>query len=239
MSNHWHRNGNTLYLNGVLYFGCAESKNMYVGVNGTFITQQKTDGTYRGAKRGGTRTRYFRVHPGKGLDDYAHRIVYEVCSGTEIQDGYEIDHINGDSLDNRIENLRFVSHKENVNNPISIERNRQGIKRRSKNEIWKKNLSESKKRYFQSEEGAIQKIRMREERVGKKLSEEHHRKLIEIGAKNKIPIIGVEVLTNKTKTFDSQEDASRELGILAPLINQQLHGKLKQTHGWKFSYLKK
>ena len=32
----------------------------------------------------------------------------------------EIDHINTDKIDNRIENLRWVTHKENINNPISI-----------------------------------------------------------------------------------------------------------------------
>lgn len=31
----------------------------------------------------------------------------------------EIDHINTDSTDNRVENLRWVTHKENMNNPLS------------------------------------------------------------------------------------------------------------------------
>ena len=34
----------------------------------------------------------------------------------EIPDGYEIDHINGDKQDNRIENLRCVTHYQNCNN---------------------------------------------------------------------------------------------------------------------------
>ena len=50
-----------------------------------------------------------------------HRIIYETFVGT-IPDGYEIDHINSIRDDNRLENLRCVTHKENCNNPITLKK---------------------------------------------------------------------------------------------------------------------
>lgn len=37
----------------------------------------------------------------------------------EIPEGYEIDHLNGDKQDNRLENLRCVTHHQNCNNKIT------------------------------------------------------------------------------------------------------------------------
>lgn len=50
-----------------------------------------------------------------------HRIIYETFIG-EIPDGYEIDHIKGNRMDNRPEMLKCVTHKENMNNPITRKR---------------------------------------------------------------------------------------------------------------------
>lgn len=46
----------------------------------------------------------------------AHRVVYALVTGDRDMEGYEIDHINGDSLDNRIENLRKVTTLINCRN---------------------------------------------------------------------------------------------------------------------------
>lgn len=53
---------------------------------------------------------------------YLHRLIWEAFNG-EIPEGYEIDHLT-DRSDNNLEHLRMVSHKDNCNNPKSIERYR-------------------------------------------------------------------------------------------------------------------
>lgn len=52
---------------------------------------------------------------------YVHRLVYEAFIG-EIRDGMEIDHINTIRTDNRLENLRVVTHKENILNPLTLKK---------------------------------------------------------------------------------------------------------------------
>lgn len=52
---------------------------------------------------------------------YVHHLVWETFMG-EIPEGYEIDHINTIKSDNRIENLRLVDRKTNMQNPITYKR---------------------------------------------------------------------------------------------------------------------
>lgn len=60
---------------------------------------------------------------------YVHRLVYETFVG-EIPKGYQIDHINTIKTDYRIENLRLVTPKENMANPITRAHLNRVIKKR-------------------------------------------------------------------------------------------------------------
>jgi hypothetical protein len=56
-----------------------------------------------------------------------HRVLWETFK-YEIPEGYEIDHINTIKTDNRLENLRCVTHLENNNNPLTIKHRSESLK---------------------------------------------------------------------------------------------------------------
>lgn len=56
----------------------------------------------------------------------AHRIIWEMHNGP-IPEVAEIDHVNHNRLDNRIENLRMVSHSENQKNQKANRMNTSGV----------------------------------------------------------------------------------------------------------------
>src|SRR5690606_354932 len=58
---------------------------------------------------------------------YAHRIVWALYHGKDIPSGMDIDHINGDGRDNRIENLRVVPRVLNLRNQKKSRRNKTGV----------------------------------------------------------------------------------------------------------------
>lgn len=57
-------------------------------------------------------------YDGSHKNNFVHRLVYQAFVG-DIPDGYEIDHIDSDSKNNNLNNLRACTHKMNVSNPNS------------------------------------------------------------------------------------------------------------------------
>lgn len=100
---------------------------------------------------------YLIIRITKNISVRVHRLVYEtfVC---RIPKGYEIDHINTVRDDNRLENLRCVTRKENLNNPLTRKHISEAAKGKKHYEEWRKKLSEANKGKIIPEE-TKQKIR--------------------------------------------------------------------------------
>lgn len=86
---------------------------------------------------------YVRLDTGKN-HCLVHRLVYETFVG-EIPEGMEIDHINTIRTDNRLENLRCVTRKENHNNPLTIKHYSESRKGVKFSEEHKRRMSEVRK----------------------------------------------------------------------------------------------
>lgn len=99
-----------------------------------------------------------------------HRVIWKLLKGSEPQ---EIDHIDGDPSNNRIENLRSMSHEENCKNRRKYSHNTSGVTGVSWNERDQKWLAfiHIDKRMknlgvFKSKEEAIAARRAAEELLG-------------------------------------------------------------------------
>ena len=85
-----------------------------------------------------------------------------------------VDHINTDRLDNRAENLRWVTYKENCNNPLTKQHKRDAMKVSLNREEVKHKISLALRGRTLSTET---RKRMSESRKGKTFSEESRAKL--------------------------------------------------------------
>lgn len=75
------------------------------------------------ADRGGKR--YVRVYC-QGKRYKAHRIAM-ILMGVDLKSGDQVDHIDGDSLNNKASNLRVVSNAENAKNQKIFKNNKSGL----------------------------------------------------------------------------------------------------------------
>jgi hypothetical protein len=89
------------------------------GKDGHFVREKA--GSPTGSRDG---KGYYRVSI-KGKDHAAHIVIWRLHNG-DIPFGYCIDHIDGNGLNNDINNLRLVSHKENMQNTKIRSHNKTG-----------------------------------------------------------------------------------------------------------------
>lgn len=73
---------------------------------------------------------------------YAHRIIW-LLKKKKIDADLEIDHINRNTLDNRIENLRLITKSRNMQNRKKCTRNTSGVK----GVYWDKVVKEARKKF--------------------------------------------------------------------------------------------
>lgn len=156
--------------------------------------------------------KYYRLYKdGKPYCIRTNRLYYECVYG-KIPDGYEIDHINNNRGDNRLENLRMVTHTENMNNPISSE-NR---KRVLNTEEYKKKRSEIMKGRFAGEKNPM---------YGKPRPE---------GASVPPKPIKVFKEGELIAIYPCINEAARDLNLSRGNINSCLNGSRKHTKGYTF-----
>lgn len=157
-------------------------------------------------KRGYRTVRY------EGNYYYVHRLVAE-CFIPNPDGKTEVDHINTNRSDNRVENLRWLTRGENCNDPLTLQK-----------------MSEAQKGKKLSGEH-ISKIS--EAHKGIKQSEEWVRNSAEARKK---PIIGTHKITGETITFDSAMDAWLALNINSCNITSCCKGRVKSAGGYVWRY---
>ncbi len=105
------------YENGKLLWKIRQSRRVHIGDEAGHFDARKW-------KKG---MKVYRNVCVNGVLVGAHRVIYTMLAG-EITDGMEIDHIDGNGLNNRIENLRLATHTQNARNRRSSGNNTSGFK---------------------------------------------------------------------------------------------------------------
>lgn len=139
---------------------------------------------------------------------YIHRLVAkafpEICGNMFLN--CQVDHINTIRNDNRAINLRWVTAKENQNNPLSKKKQSEIKKGKKRPESFKEKIR------------TIQK--------GKKLSDITKQKISKSNTNNpktSTLIKCIDLTTNKTKVFPSIHEAARQMKIYRSAITQSIH----------------
>ena len=84
-------------------------------VDGKLFWKNARSGVTKGSEAGSDTGHGYKTFMLNRRKTYVHRAVWEMHNGP-IPDGLVVDHINRDPSDNRVENLRVVTQKQNCSN---------------------------------------------------------------------------------------------------------------------------
>ena len=174
-----------------------------------------------------------------------HRLVAEIFI-LNTENKPHIDHINTNRINNRVFNLRWVTLKENNNNPLTKKKMSESKKGRCLTEETKKKLSKIRKGKIFSEES---KKKMSKAHKGKTLSEETKKKLSESHkgkhhseeSKKKMSEnskIKRKVLCIETNViYNSIAECSKAMNIFRDNISAVCRCKRKSVKGYHFKFV--
>ena len=153
-----------------------------------------------------------------------------------------IDHINTIRNDNRIENLRWVTYKENNNNPLT----------KKKYSEYHREQTVENHPFYGKHHTEETKRKMSEAKKGKTLSEEHKKKLSEAqkGEKSHMygrtgekckkskPVVQIDPNTNEViNIYPGAREAERQTEFYQSAISRCCRGEQKMYKGYKWMYL--
>ena len=162
-----------------------------------------------------------------------HRLVADTFI-SKIDSKDNIDHINTIRTDNRVENLRWCTHKENMNNKITKINLSNSLKGRTFNKKWLENMSKAqrgaKHHNYGKHLSETTKIKIGIGNKGKIVSEETKEKLREYKGEKHSNIKGVICLTTNEE-FVYIRQATEKYGINASHISDccKKNGKRKSA----------
>lgn len=166
-----------------------------------------------------------------------HRLVAfafpEICG--EWFKGAEVDHKNGNPQDNRADNLRFVNHYTNMNNPNTKGKYTMTEEHR---EVLRKRMREDNPASYYTEEW---RKKIGKARIGYRFSEASKKKISEalkgrnLGGKSPRAIQIKRYNETSEKKYDAYRTAERETGISRSSIRNLIKNGRKDKEGYQWA----